>query len=198
MPTACDSNATAAHFGLAAGVIRPSELAAGEIDHALFMVVKCTSGTSVYPAGPGVGSACADKTNAPAMGQHFFLEMTDAQIEALSVPSWQKTILRAMARYGLYVGDTGGSGWGIQFESGSSFTSFGQADPWVGLGGEAWRQVGQGQRADPRHLGPRRRRGLGLEAQCGGVLSAPNALRCRPRGRTPQRAGRRVAPRCTS
>jgi hypothetical protein len=32
----------AAHFGLAAGVIRPEELAAGEIDHALFMVVKCT------------------------------------------------------------------------------------------------------------------------------------------------------------
>ena len=38
-----DSNATAAHFGLAAGVIRPAELAAGEIDHALFMVVKCTA-----------------------------------------------------------------------------------------------------------------------------------------------------------
>ena len=129
-----DSNATAAHFGLAAGVIRPSELAAGEIDHALFMVVKCTNGSSVYPAGPGTGSACADKTNAPAMGQHFYLDLSDAQIEALSVPAWQKTILRAMARYGLYVGDTGGSGWGIQFESGSSFTSFGQADPWVALG----------------------------------------------------------------
>ena len=68
------------------------------------------------------------------MGQHFFLEMTDAEIEALSVPAWQKTILRAMARYGLYVGDTGGGGWGVQFESGSSFTSFGQADPWVALG----------------------------------------------------------------
>ena len=140
-----DSNATAAHFGLAAGVIRPSELAAGEINHALFMVVKCTSGTSVYPAGPGAGSACADKTNAPAMGQHFYLDMTDAEIEALSVPAWQKTILRAMARYGLYVGDTGGGGWGIQFESGSSFTSFGQTDPWVALGD----QLGATKWTDP-------------------------------------------------
>ena len=51
------------------------------------------------------------------------------------MPAWQKTILRAMARYGLYVGDTGGGGWGIQFESGSSFTSFGQPDPWVRLRG---------------------------------------------------------------
>ena len=38
-----------------------------------------------------------------------------------------------MAHYGMYVGDTGGGGWGIQFESGSSYTSFGQPDPWVGL-----------------------------------------------------------------
>jgi hypothetical protein len=128
------SNATAAQVGLAAGVIRPSELAAGEIDHALFMVVKCTSGTSVWPAGAGSGSACADKTNAPAMGQHFYLDMTETQINALSVSAWQKTILRAMATYGLYVGDTGSGGWGIQFESGASFTSFGQTDPWVTLG----------------------------------------------------------------
>ncbi len=44
------SQATAAGFGLAAGVIRPAELEAGNIDHALFMVVDCTNGTSVWPA----------------------------------------------------------------------------------------------------------------------------------------------------
>jgi hypothetical protein len=68
------------------------------------------------------------------MGQHFYLDMTDAQINALPGPLWQKTILRAMAHYGMFVGDTGGSSWDIQFESGSSYTSFGYQDPWARLG----------------------------------------------------------------
>ena len=133
-----DSNATAAHFGLAAGMIRPAELAAGEINHALFSVVKCTNGTAVAPAGTGTGRSCSSiglsNANAPAMGQHFYLDMTEAEINALAKPEWQKTILRAMAEYGTYVGDTGGVGWNVMFESGSSYTSFGQPDPWVALG----------------------------------------------------------------
>ena len=132
------TGATAANFGLAAGVIRPAELAAGEINHALFTVVKCTSGASVAPAAADVGRPCSSiglsNANAPAMGQHFYLDMSVAEINALAKPAWQKTILRAMARYGTYVGDTGGSGWGLMFESGSSYTSFGQADPWISLG----------------------------------------------------------------
>jgi hypothetical protein len=130
------SAATAGNFGLAAGIIRPQELAAGRIDHALFMVVKCTNGTSVAPAGPDTGRSCASiglpNAGAPAMGQHFFLDMSAAEIEALGVPAWQKTVLRAMAEYGLYVGDTGGGF--LKLESGSSYTSLGQADPWVGVG----------------------------------------------------------------
>ena len=132
------SNATAAHFGLAAGVIRPSELAAGSINHALFMVVKCSNGTAVWPAESGTGTSCSSiglpNTNAPAMGQHFYLDMTDAEINALIEPAWEKTILRAIAHYGMFVGDTGGSSWNIQFESGSSYTSFGNQDPWTRLG----------------------------------------------------------------
>jgi hypothetical protein len=129
------SAATAGNFGLAAGIIRPQEIAAGRIDHALFMVVKCTNGTAVAPAGPDVGRTCASmglpNSGAPAMGQHFFLDMSTAEIEALGAPAWQKTVLRAMAEYGLYVGDTGGGF--LKLESGSSYTSFGQADPWVGV-----------------------------------------------------------------
>jgi hypothetical protein len=132
-----ESNATAAWFGLAAGVIRPAELEAGQINHALFMTVKCTNGTSVWPAGSGAGASCSDKSDAPAMGQHFMLDMTEAEIDALSVPSWKKTILKAMARYGMFVGDTGGTGWGVQFESSASYTSFGHQDPWARLGA-AW------------------------------------------------------------
>ncbi len=133
------SPATAANFGLAAGIIRPQELAAGRIDHALFMVVKCTNGRAVWPAASNSGRSCASMglsdANAPAMGQHFFLDMSEAQIDALAEPAWQRTILRAMARYGLYVGDTGGGF--LKIESGSSYTSFGLTDPWVGIAREA-------------------------------------------------------------
>ena len=75
------TNATAAHFALSAGIIRPEEMAAGRIDHALFMVVKCTAG-KVYPAGGG-GAQCADLTDAPAGGMRFQLGYSSAEIEAL-------------------------------------------------------------------------------------------------------------------
>jgi hypothetical protein len=130
------SNATAAHFGLAAGVIRAPELEAGHIDHALFMAVKCTdaSTATVYPAAAGTSDACSSQegisnANAPAMGARFVLQMSDAEIAALGVPSWKKTILTAMAHYGMFVGDAfGGESWGLQFESGSTYTSFGAED----------------------------------------------------------------------
>jgi hypothetical protein len=133
------AGATGASFGLAAGVIRPSELAAGQIDHAVSIIVRCSSGTSVWPADPhATGTPCSARggsnANAPAMGQHFYLDMSNAEIKQLPDPAWQKTILRAMARYGMFVEDTGGTSWGVQFESGSSYTSFGYRDPWSKLG----------------------------------------------------------------
>jgi hypothetical protein len=36
-----------------------------------------------------------------------------------------------MARYGMYFGDTGSGGWGLQMESGASYTSFGFEDALV-------------------------------------------------------------------
>ena len=195
-----DSNATAAHFGLAAGVIRPSELAAGEINHALFMVVKCTSGTSVYPAGPGAGSACADKTNAPAMGQHFFLDMTDAQIEALSVPVLAEDDpardgpLRPLRRR--YRRQRLGDPFRVRLELHQLRAGGSMGWPWAT---RSWAPSRSSrQRADARIWDFGGAVDWASQAPCGGVLSAPNALRCRPRGRTPRRAGRRVAPRYTS
>lgn len=140
-----NSGATAANFGNLAGVIRAQELAAGSINHALFIVLKCTArgtafgygtgttnnGSMVYPAAHG-GSACStDSSDLPPIGARFQLAMTDAQIAALPVPTWKKTILTALARYGGYVGDTGGPGFALQFESGATYTSFGQIDQLV-------------------------------------------------------------------
>jgi len=133
------SAGNAGDYGGAAGQLRASELMAGTINHALFMTVLCTNGTAVYPASPkSTGRSCSSigrsNTNAPAMGQHFFLNMTDAQIAALTVKPWQKTVLTAMAHYGMYVGDTGGDGWGIEVESADQYLTAGQADPWVTAG----------------------------------------------------------------
>jgi hypothetical protein len=122
---------TAAGFSNQAGVIRVSEMESGAIDHALFMSVRCHAG-NVWPADSvGTHGLCSDPRDAPAMGQHLWLDMSPAEINALEVPEWQKIILRAMATYGMYVGDDGGAPWALQFESGDNYTSFGEPDPWV-------------------------------------------------------------------
>jgi hypothetical protein len=124
------SGATAAHFGLQAGIIRAQEMESGQIKHALFMTVNCTSGSPVYPAQANA-SVCANPIGAPSTGARFQLNYSDAEINALPVPLWKKTILRALAHYGAFVGDTGGTGFGFQFESGSTYTSFGYSDAMV-------------------------------------------------------------------
>jgi hypothetical protein len=136
------SGATAAKFGNLAGIVRAAELASGRIDHALFATVRCDAGRFVYPA-RGVGTSCASLglpvDGAPPMGARLQLAMTPTEIGALPVPAWKKTILRAMATYGMFVGDTGGGSWGIRMESGSTFTSFGVADPLVAFAqANAW------------------------------------------------------------
>ena len=148
------SAATAANFGNLAGIIRAPELAAGHIDHALFMVAYCDAGRFVYPAGKS-GRSCAalglPTADAPPMGVRLQLAMSASQIDALAVPAWKKTILRAMARYGLIMGDTGGGAWGIQAESGSTYTSFGTPDALVDFArASGWTPYGGDYVADLR------------------------------------------------
>jgi len=120
------SNATAAMFGGFAGTIRAEELAAGKIDHALFAVVPCTAG-HVYPADQSAAECGA--SDAPPNGARLQLDMSDAEIDALDVPRWKKTVLRAAQRYGMIVGDTGGSGaFGLQFESGMVDRAYGRPE----------------------------------------------------------------------
>ena len=138
-----NTGATAAGFAGLAGVIRPEELAAGRIDHALFIVLKCTgSGTSfgygarqshggagsyVYPAAAGA-SACGKTGSLPPLGARFQLAMSTAQIAALGIPAWKRAILTALVKYGGYVGDTGGPGFALMVQSSSTYTSFGAPD----------------------------------------------------------------------
>jgi hypothetical protein len=126
-------------------------------------VIRCTTGTThfgygakpapsssqgawVYPASHG-GARC-DDPNVPPMGTRFQLAMSESQINALSLPNWKKTILRAVATYGAYVGDTGGPGFAFQFESGATYTSFGYKDPMVTLAQSAGLRPGTGDWAN--------------------------------------------------
>lgn len=129
------SAAVASNFGSIGGPIRPEELVAGKINHALTMVVPCTD-SAVYPA-VGTGAECA-KSGLPAslsipMGSHFQLNMSRRAIRRLGVPAWKKTILVALATYGAYVSDTTGVAdqWGFEQLAGEGYTSFGRPDPWV-------------------------------------------------------------------
>ena len=125
-----ESPADMSDTGLVGGIIRFQELAAGDIEHALFMVVGCSNGKMVYP-GRDYGGTCSDPSNAPASGQWLRLDMSDDEIAALPVADWQKTILRALAKYGALVGDTGGNeAFDFQTESPQTYTSVGLPNPY--------------------------------------------------------------------
>jgi hypothetical protein len=118
----CCGNSTAANEGLPAGAIRGPELAAGVIKHALAVTEVCSNGDYVPPAtGRGAGG-CPD---APAIGARMQLKMGDSQIAALDVPAYQKTILTAMAHYGIVITDTGGSPMDLKYEPAVQYTVFG-------------------------------------------------------------------------
>jgi hypothetical protein len=132
------SGATASGFGNLAGVIRAQEWIAGTIQHALFGSGYCCDGTTyVWPA-QQCDRACSSvglpDTNAPIMGMRVQLDYSDAEIAALNLPPWQQAIVVALAHYGFYWGDSGGSsaGWGAAgIESGQTYLSYGAADPAV-------------------------------------------------------------------
>jgi hypothetical protein len=128
--TGLGGQAEAADLGLAGGLIRAPELAAGRIEHALAMTVECVQRRDVWPApSNGRGDAVCDGRGAgPHLGSLLQLKMSDAEIAASHAPAWQQAIMRAMAHYGLYVVDTNGAGnteLSLIKEDDLSFTSFG-------------------------------------------------------------------------
>jgi hypothetical protein len=99
--------ANVAHFALAAGVIRPEEIAQGHIDHALVITTPDTRAN--YIACPAI-STDGTHTNPDSLpiGAHLQLD-PNLDINSLNIPTWQKTIATALQKYGAYVVDTGGS-----------------------------------------------------------------------------------------
>jgi len=126
-------SSTAANYNDIIGRIRAEELQAAEIPHAISVVMWCQSNEVVYPA-TGKGTVCPNPTNAPAMGSRFQLNYTEAEIDALNAPPHRKAIYKAMAKYGLFFGDTDDYGlFKIETDSDYSYTSFGHSPRWLNL-----------------------------------------------------------------
>ena len=103
-----------------AGLIRPWEVAAGSIDHALSFAYDYPCGQFVYPAAKSDGSSsCAATTiggqpaQQPPEGTRLQLDpsLTDSQLAAspynLTTPA-QLTVAHAMQKYGMYIIDNSG------------------------------------------------------------------------------------------
>jgi hypothetical protein len=154
----CRGEGNAGRVGNLAGRVRFEELAdaiakRSYIDHALSIAIKCTDGSTVYPASTNFGMACKDpgaripkgNRHAPPMGARLHLNLTRAGAAAdlaridgktmSRVPEWKKVFLRTLVIYGAVVMDTGGDfyfAW--QTESGNQYTSMKVADPWLAFG----------------------------------------------------------------
>ena len=94
----------AAGFALAAGVIRPEEIAAGHIDHALVFTSPYVRNTYVAPAVHGDGRQ--SDPNAMPMGTHIQL---DPSYDISGLSRTQRIIAQAFKDYGAYLVDSSGS-----------------------------------------------------------------------------------------
>lgn len=132
---------------LAGGIIQANELAAGHIDHALFVLLECAIGDQ-YPATKGaITQQCTSGIGAP-LGGRLWLDIPAAQIEKMpGLAPWEKAILVAFNEYGGYFIDNGSggpyaTGFGLMLASTQAPYSFGQPDPFARLGWQPVRPAG--------------------------------------------------------
>jgi hypothetical protein len=99
--------ADVAGFALAAGLVRPEEIAQGHIDHALAITTPDTRAN--YIACPATDTdGRHDDPNALPIGAHVQLDPS-INVAKLRIPRWERVIAVALQQYGAYVIDTGGS-----------------------------------------------------------------------------------------
>jgi len=100
------TSADAAGLPISAGLVRPSEIKAGHIDHALRFTVDHTQHGYIHPATHQAGNA---GTTAPPMGARFRLK---ASFSLRGYHGAARTILICLKHYGMFVADNG-SNWFI-------------------------------------------------------------------------------------
>jgi hypothetical protein len=106
------TSADAAGLPIAAGLVRPREIEAGHIDHALRFTVPRTQRGYIHPATHQAGATSS--ADAPPMGARFRLK---ASFSLRGCTGAARIILVALKRYGMFVADNGSS-W---FLSGASW-----------------------------------------------------------------------------
>ena len=119
--------ANAGQASFAAGLITAEDLLQGSINHALLLDGPCESGT-VYPSTSAPDGPCATGNGAP-MGGRLWLNMTDAQIDALGMPVTKTIVAKALAHYGAFLMDSeGAESWTVYRSAASAPSS--EASAW--------------------------------------------------------------------
>lgn len=126
----CCGYSTAMNQGLAGLMVRSQDLASRTINHALGGSFQCSGGSietvvTPWPLSSGTGGACGAGGDGPPVGGRLQLKMDDSTIDGLNIPAWEKIVYKALAHYGIYVTDTGGSPMDPEFEPAVDYTSFG-------------------------------------------------------------------------
>lgn len=97
-----------AGVSVAAGTPRRAEILNDSIDHALAFAVENAGPQHKYPANKSDGDCWGGVPSCVKEGQRFYLDVSDAQVNAIANP-YQRAIARAAQQYGMYVTDqTGG------------------------------------------------------------------------------------------
>jgi hypothetical protein len=116
-------------FPLIAGLIRPEEVEAGEIHHALVFTFgsnrKADNGANLFISPPGArsdGKFTGDKY--PIEGSLFQLDpsLTESDFDSWGLAPSARVVARALQRYGMYLCDNGGD-WALQVQLLSSDSS---------------------------------------------------------------------------
>jgi len=114
--TAGWTSADAAGLPILPGLVRPDEVAAGVIDHAIRVTVPASDDTYIWPARHEAGTA--DPT-LPPMGLRLRLK---AGVDISPFPAMDQVILQALKTYGMIVADNG-SPWFISGVPSSSWNN---------------------------------------------------------------------------
>ncbi|HEY7946791.1 MAG TPA: hypothetical protein VID75_03885 [Acidimicrobiales bacterium] len=100
------TSADAAGLPILPGLVRPDEVAAGVIDHAIRVTVPASDDTFIWPARHEAGTA---DPSLPPMGLRLRLK---ADVDISPFPAMDQVILQALKTYGMIVADNG-SPWFI-------------------------------------------------------------------------------------
>jgi hypothetical protein len=98
------TSADAAGLAILPGLVRPEEVAAGVIDHAIRVTVPATAATFLWPARHEAG---VHDATLPPMGLRLRLKAT---IDVSHYPRVDRVILQALKTYGMIIADNG-SAW---------------------------------------------------------------------------------------